>query len=392
MPRVAGNGGSDRPNASRRRLPFDTRRGKETPVVAHHILTVAQTLRGGGVERAQLRLAADWLAAGRRVTLAIGETAGPLAAELPPGIELAALGSPAYHRLYRLAGIEAARTADLIFCPGNHYTSVVAWTRARLGRSCPPIVAKLSNALDRGDHGGIEAIGYRAWLRLHPRFIDRLVAMSPAMAAEARTEMRFPAERLSVIPNPPARHAADPSPPPIPTGRFLLGVGRLEPQKRWDRAIAALPKLADRGAQLVILGEGSDRPRLEALVGKLGLAARVSLPGHALDPRPAIARAAAVVLTSDYEGVPGVLREALALGTPVVTTESSVAVREIVTSPALGCVVARHDADALAAAFDRWLDPAQPRPNPVPEPGEGAAKAYLDLFDELVASRREQAR
>jgi glycosyltransferase involved in cell wall biosynthesis len=370
-------------------LPFRARHGKETPVVARHILTLAQTLQGGGVERAQLRLAADWLAAGRRVTLAIGDAGGPLAAELPPGIELAVLGSPAYHRLYRLPGIEAARSADLIFCPGNHYTSVVAWTRLRLGRRCPPIVAKLSNALDRGDHGGIEAIGYRAWLRLHPRFVDRLVAMSPAMAAEALAEMRFPPERLSVIPNPPARHAADPSPPPLPEGRFLLGVGRLEPQKRWDRAIAALPTLADREARLVILGEGSDRPRLEALVGKLGLGARVSLPGHALDPRPAIERAAAVVLTSDYEGVPGVLREALALGTPVVTTESSVAVREIVASPALGCVVARDDAAALAAAFDRWLDPARPKPDPVPEPGEGAAETYLDLFDALVANRRK---
>lgn len=357
-------------------------------MVARHILTVAQTLQGGGVERALFRLAADWLEAGRRVTLVIGDGNGPLAAELPPQIELIDLGSPRYPRLYRLARLDAARQADLLFCPGNHYTSVAAWARLRLGRAAPPIVAKLSNALRRGDHRGIEAIGYRAWLRLHPIFIDRLVAMSPAMAAEARAEMRFPADRLAVIPNPPARHAADPSPPPLPDGRFLLGVGRLEPQKRWDRAIAALPALADQRTRLVILGEGSDRSRLEALCRKLGLADRVSLPGHALDPRPAIQRAGAVVLTSDYEGVPGILREALALGTPVVTTDSTVAAAEIVTAPTLGSIVPREDDAALVAAFDRWLDPATARPSPVPEPGEGAAQAYLDLFDGLVARRR----
>ena len=48
---------------------------------ARHILTYAEDLRGGGVERAQLRLARGWLAAGRRVTLAIEDISGPLAAE-----------------------------------------------------------------------------------------------------------------------------------------------------------------------------------------------------------------------------------------------------------------------------------------------------------------------
>ncbi len=54
-------------------------------MAATHILTYAQDLAGGGVERAQLRLARGWLAAGRRVTLAIGDASGPLASEIPRG-------------------------------------------------------------------------------------------------------------------------------------------------------------------------------------------------------------------------------------------------------------------------------------------------------------------
>lgn len=353
---------------------------------ARHILTFAQTLCGGGVERAQLRLAADWLEAGRRVTLAIGSTDGPLAAELPAGIEIVALGSPDYRALFGVAAVAARLAPDAVFCPGNHYTSAAAWLRLRLGRGAPPIVAKLSNALDRPDQRWPVSQGYRAWLRLHPRFIDRLVAMSPAMRDEAARLMRFPDARLSTIPNPPVRHPPDTAPPPMPAGRFVLGVGRLEPQKRWDRLIDAMGRIADASVSLLILGEGSERARLQARIAQAGLADRVMLPGHALDPAPAIRAAAVVALTSDYEGAPGILREALSLGTPVVATNASVAVREIVPSPTLGEVVPIGDDDALVAALDHWLAPGAVRPAPVPEPGADSAARYLALFDALVTA------
>ena len=118
------------------------------PPLAHHILTYAEDLRGGGVERAQLRLARGWLAAGRRVTLAIEDIAGPLAAELPEGLEIVAPS-----RLLALPKVVRRLAPDIIFCPGNFYTGIAAWTRLRLGRTCPPIVAKMSNAPARADHG-----------------------------------------------------------------------------------------------------------------------------------------------------------------------------------------------------------------------------------------------
>lgn len=355
---------------------------------AAHILAFAQTLRGGGVERALLRLAGGWHVAGRRVTLVLGDDSGMLRAELPPGLETLVLGDSRYRALLALPRLARELRPDLIFAAGNHYTGVAAWTRLRLGGACPPIVAKVSNALVRPELGHGAAWRYRRWLRLHPRFLDAVVAMTPAMAEEAVREMLMRPQDVHVIANPPALPIPAAEPIPLPAGRYLLGVGRLEPQKRWDRTIAALARIADKSVSLVILGEGSARPQLEAQVAALGLTGRVGLPGYAADPLPAIAGAAAVVLTSDFEGVPGVLREALALGTPVVTTESSVAVREIVPSPEHGTIVPRTDGAALVRALDAWLTPGRARPAPLGEPGGDPIADYLALFDALVQRRR----
>lgn len=355
---------------------------------AAHILAYAQTLDGGGVERALLRLVRGWSELGRRVTLVVGDATGPLAREIPDGVETRLLGTPSLLGMGAIARVTDELGPDVLFCPGNHYSGVAAWIKLRLGRRCPPIVAKISNALDRRDQSFALASAYRTWLRWHPNFLDRMVAMTPAMAAEARRTMGASAAMLRVIPNPPTQPIPGASLPPIPAGRFLLGVGRLAPQKRWDRLVAAFAQLPDRDLSLMILGEGAERAALEAQVAGLGLRDRVRLPGHVGDPLPVIARAAALVLVSDFEGVPGVLRESLAVGTPVVTTESSVAVREIVTSPSLGTIIPQDDPAALVAALGRWLDPAHPRPRPVPQPGADAAAAYLDVFDQLVLERR----
>ena len=350
---------------------------------AGHILTFVRHLEGGGVERALLRLARGWLASGRRVTLVAGRLSGPLLGELPPGIETVVPGAPGLAALPRI--VRAAHP-DLLFCAGNTYTSTAAWTRLVLGGAAPPIVAKMSNTSDRADLGAVGRAANRLWLRTHGSFLDRLVAMTPDTAALAEQALAMPG-RVSVIPNPPAQLIPGAAAPPLPAGRFILGVGRLVAQKRWDRLIAAMPALADPRTSLVIVGEGERRAALEAQVAALGLGDRVSLPGHSADPLPAMARAAVVALPSDFEGVPGVLRESLSVGTPVVATDSSAAVAEIVTGRDLGTVVAGDDDAGLVAALDHWVSPHAVRPAPVPQPGHDSAIRYLSLFDRLVEER-----
>ncbi|MEO5938776.1 MAG: glycosyltransferase [Sphingomonas sp.] len=351
-------------------------------------MTYAKSLHGGGVERALLRLIRGWADAGKRVTLLLGSATGPHAYEVPAGVELIEVGESYLEMAAALPAVTRRVRPDIVFCPGNHYTAAAAWLHARLGRDCPPIVAKVSNRLDRDDQYFPVAQGYRLWLRGHRAFIDHLVAMSPAMADEAMVMTGIDAGRVSVIANPPKLEPIGTPTPPLAGGEYLIGIGRLAPQKRWDRAIAALADIERRDTKLMILGEGEARSELEDQIDALGLGDRVRLPGYSSNPKQALAGARALVLTSDFEGVPGVLQEALAVGTPVVTTDSSVAIRELVANPLHGSVVPTDDPRALVAALDHWLAPGRPRPDPVPERGRDSVERYTRLFEEIVLRRR----
>jgi glycosyltransferase involved in cell wall biosynthesis len=99
-------------------------------------------------------------------------------------------------------------------------------------------------------------------------------------------------------------------------------VGRLSPEKSFDLLIRAVQQLSVSGDEitLVIVGEGEDRGRLEALARELGLADRVRLLGYSADPRPIYEAMDLFVLSSLREGLPNVVLEAMALEVPVVST------------------------------------------------------------------------
>ena len=116
-----------------------------------------------------------------------------------------------------------------------------------------------------------------------------------------------------------------------------------------------MPLLSDRAARLVILGEGGDRPKLEQLISELHLEDRVRLPGFVDNPFPWMQAARVFALSSVIEGSGNVLVEAMALGTPVVTTDCPSGPAEIVDGGRLGHLVPMRDPIALAAALDEAL-------------------------------------
>ena len=139
--------------------------------------------------------------------------------------------------------------------------------------------------------------------------------------------------------------------------RPLIGaVGRLSPEKGFDVLLAAVKQLADRGrdVQLVIVGEGDDRPRLEALAVSLGVADRVRLAGWETDVRSYYEAMDVFALSSLREGLPNVVLEAMALEVPVVATRIA-GVPRLVEDGRTGLLVEPGDADGLSRSLGGLL-------------------------------------
>ncbi len=138
-----------------------------------------------------------------------------------------------------------------------------------------------------------------------------------------------------------------PGEPPV-----VLGVGKLEAQKDFPTLIRAFARVRRaQPARLVILGWEPDRPQLEALVSELGLEDDVALLGHVGNPYPYMARAAVFVLSSHWEGLPTVLIEAMAVGTPVVSTDCESGPAEILDGGKYGSLTPVGDSQSLAEAI-----------------------------------------
>ena len=108
------------------------------------------------------------------------------------------------------------------------------------------------------------------------------------------------------------------------------------------------------------MGEGKQRGELESLTRQLDIADDVAMPGYFSNPYAAFAHAALFVLSSDWEGLPTVLIEALACGCPVVATDCPSGPAEILADGRFGELVPPGDVDALASAMARSLERPAP--------------------------------
>src|SRR5919204_20259 len=126
----------------------------------------------------------------------------------------------------------------------------------------------------------------------------------------------------------------------------VLCVCRLEPQKGVDLAVRALASVAD--AVLVVLGEGPERPRLEALARELGVEERVHLAGRVPDVAAWLRRTTLLVHPVRWEGFGLAVLEAMLAGLPVVASRVS-PLPELVADGETGVLVPPDDSDALAA-------------------------------------------
>src|SRR5579872_695735 len=187
---------------------------------------------------------------------------------------------------------------------------------------------------------------------------------------------------------------ADPK-PREPGPPRLIAAGRMVRQKRFDNLLRAFAQIKHSDARLTILGDGPLRPMLERLAQSLGIADRVAMPGYVGDIIPSLRDSDLFVLSSDYEGLPGVILESLACNVPVATTESFFAARELLGGASSCAVVPIGDPAALAGAIDDCLNRAGKRPDlrSIAEPYriKPAIRAHITTLAAIVEELRPSA-
>jgi len=141
----------------------------------------------------------------------------------------------------------------------------------------------------------------------------------------------------------------------IPKDPYLIHVGRLDlTHKRQDILLKAYKK-ANVPYKLVLLGDGSDKEKIRSIIKGLSLEDKVLLAGFSNNPYPWIKKAKLFILSSDFEGFPRVIPEALSLKTPVVSTDCPTGPSEILVGRFSDYLVPTDDVDALASGIVKAL-------------------------------------
>lgn len=346
----------------------------------------------GGTQKRTAQLASGLAALGFAVDLVVVSARRRNRAAVSPAVEVIRIGSPWTRlpliRARRRARVYAAvpdlvrylreRRPDVLVSAANH-THFAALAAHRLARvDSTALVLRLSNSLVAGRDRRWRAHRRLARARRRFRRAHALIAVAPGLRDELLREMPELAERTSLVVNPVIddslerlaaaglERAWEPG-----SAALIVAVGRLARQKDYATLLRAFSALrTERDARLLILGEGAKRASLESQARKLGIANRILMPGFAENPYPALKRADVVVSSSRWEGLPGVLVEALALGRPVVATDLPGS-RDVLGDPSPHPIVPVGDAPAMAAAISRQLSSPPPA-----EPGRLRARSY----------------
>jgi glycosyltransferase involved in cell wall biosynthesis len=364
------------------------------------ILMTMHGLSQGGGDRVAVILANGFAAAGIPTHLALLRDSSTADEELGrllhPGVSISSAGTPLGSRLRELrrgarfirTEIAAHRPA-VVLASSSNMAFVTARAR-RAGDRWPKLVLKLTVPVaappDRGAFRRFYRRNLFAWifkrydlaLTLTDGERDWLVARYPALA-----------DRFQTVPNAYIDDAMLSPSPPRPAGPpRLVTAGRMVKQKRHDILLRAFALSARKDTRLTILGDGAWRGELEQLAKSLGIADRVDMPGYTADVRPELHRSDLFVLSSDYEGLPAVVLEALACNLPVATTDNFLGAREMLESEPSCAVVPLQDPAALARVIDRCLersgDPRDLRAIAEPYRIDASIAAHIAVLNTLV--------
>jgi GalNAc-alpha-(1->4)-GalNAc-alpha-(1->3)-diNAcBac-PP-undecaprenol alpha-1,4-N-acetyl-D-galactosaminyltransferase len=361
------------------------------------ITLVISSVGGGGAEGVLTRMANYWAERAHKVMLiTVGSAKDDDPLQLHPEIRRIFLGlmgdSPHvvaawwnnFRRLTRLRQAIKVSHPDVVLSFIDR-TNVLTLA-ASLGLGIPVIVSERNDPR----HHDIGTV----WARLrHLLYPQAAAVVVQTDGVRIWAERFLKSHRVHVIPNAVSvpdgvRKGRTEIKPP---GWKVAAMARLQPQKGLDILLKAFAQCARKHADwsLIIVGEGGERKRLEALAIELGIANRVSMPGRMRYPWRTLCGTDLFVLSSNYEGFPNALMEAMACGLPAISTDCPSGPREIIRDGVDGLLVPPNDVAGLAGAMDRLMaDPTERQRfgARAPEVVERFSRdKIMSLWDELLS-------
>ena len=362
------------------------------------LAVVTLAFGGGGPERDTVLLCNALAAEGVPVTILALREEGPLRSLVDPAVHVVIVSGrrmryaiPGLRRVIRALAPSVVVSSGI---PSLNLATLVA-VRTLVHRQRPKVVLREAAvpSMARHDPSRSNRIAYRILRHLY-RHADRIITLTDEAGRELVEDFSVPETMISVM----RLNAV--IPPSLvarlsqwdgETGRerdLIVCVGRLsreKDQRTLLRAMTLMPP--ERPWRLAIVGDGPERAALEAFARSHGLADRTVFVGYVADPFAWMMRARVVVLPSIYEGLPCVIMEALACGTPVVCTDCPHGPREILEGGRYGTLIPVGDAAAMAAAIVAALDRVPDRPflmrRGLEYTAERAAARFLHIVADL---------
>lgn len=331
------------------------------------------SLGGGGAERTVIQLANSFAEQGLNIHLAVCDLTGDKAKLLPevsPKIELVNFNcGRVMNSITPLKNKMKAEQYDCLVATQTHTNIVAGIAKKLAGGNTRLIFREVSTPSKNMKLQGIAKFVLKTLVNWTYPMAQQVICVSKGVESDFREYYSYKNNNLSTIYNPvlddayfakleaPVSHRFFNAHDLKNSNKVILAVGRLTEAKNFGFLIRSFKALHDLypGTRLLILGEGELRAEFEALVADLGLKDVVDLPGFDSNPYAYFKYASLFVLSSNWEGLPGVLIQALASKVKVVSTNCPSGPMEILDHSKFGLLVECNDQAGLTQAMQQAI-------------------------------------